>query len=157
RMDGTKQEIHSPKEQVSSFSLSPNGSRLAIGRYASDIEIYDTTTGNRLTTLGGQTGATRGMTFTSDGKRLAAGSEDRTVFIWDIESKAILHKTALQDAAWSLDFFPDGKSLAIGTLDGLVTLWNMSPPEDATTLLIPNGLGELRFTPDDRSIVAVGY
>jgi WD40 repeat protein/serine/threonine protein kinase len=69
-------------------SISPDGQRLAIartdGQYGS-ISILDAATSHELLTLGGHSAnaAIRCLAFSPDGFRLASGSLDGTVKIWD--------------------------------------------------------------------------
>lgn len=54
-----------------------------LGRSA-QVDLYDATTGRRLTTLKGHLAEVSCAVFAPDGRRLYTGSEDRTVLAWDI-------------------------------------------------------------------------
>ena len=63
---------------------SPDGSLLAVGREDGSISILGATNGNRLYHLTGHTAFVTNIAWASDGKRLASGSGDRTVWIWQL-------------------------------------------------------------------------
>jgi WD40 repeat protein len=57
--------------------------------------------------------------FSSDGTRLATGSYDQTIRVWDVMTGAeMLALRAHTDAIWGLAFSPDGKRLASASWDG---------------------------------------
>ena len=65
------------------------------------------------------------VSFSPDGRRLASGSGDTTVRVWDITTQSPRftlsgHKNWVLCIAWS----PDGRTLASGSNDNTVQLWD---------------------------------
>ncbi|CDH50367.1 notchless protein homolog [Lichtheimia corymbifera JMRC:FSU:9682] len=76
-------------------------------------------------TLSGHTEAVLSCSFSPDGSKLATGSGDTTVRIWDLNTETPQftlkgHKSWVLSIAWS----PDGKTLASGSMDNTVRLWD---------------------------------
>ncbi len=81
--------------------------------------------GTTLLTYRGHTSAVTTLAWSPNGGRLASGSWDCTVQVWDAATgKRLLryqgHSTGVTAVAWS----PDRKTLASGSEDGLVQVWD---------------------------------
>ncbi len=64
--------------------------------------------------------------FSVDGKLIAAGSEDKSVIVWDSNSGIRLaHLTEHTDRIVDLDFSPNRRQLAAASADGTILIWNL--------------------------------
>lgn len=78
------------------------------------------------------------LAFSPDGKTLAGGSDDRAIYVWDIETESL--RDILRGhtcAVTSLAFSPDGTTLASGSADGTGFLWKMAPLPDPRIRVTP--------------------
>src|SRR5207248_2144971 len=85
--------------------VSWNGSRLARADGTGAVTVWDTATGQPLRTLTGHTRPVTSLTFTPDGRSLAAMSQDRYLRVWDVTGEDDKPVTVLggpQDYAASL-------------------------------------------------------
>jgi serine/threonine protein kinase len=110
-----------------SAALSSTGNR-AIATREDDIYIVDfwKDAGGGGVWAKGHTAIINTMAWSSDGKILSSGSDDRTVRLWDSTGKqlASLNDSAgrIKSVAWS----PDSKLLAAGAADGTILIWKAS-------------------------------
>ena len=63
--------------------FSPDNSVIVRSLTAGRIQLWDVTTGNKLTTLDGHTATVKTLGFSADGKTLVSASEDGTILLWD--------------------------------------------------------------------------
>jgi WD40 repeat protein/tRNA A-37 threonylcarbamoyl transferase component Bud32 len=81
-----------------------------------------------LLTLEGHTDQVWSVAFSPDGQRLASGSREGSVKVWDATTGQVLHTLpGHTDVVHAVAFSPGGRQLASGGWDGVVKVW------DATT------------------------
>lgn len=111
------------------IAFSPDGTRLlGIPPGLNDAYILDVASQQRLTHLTGHTKPVGTGAWSPDGQRIATGSADKTIRIWDATSfQTVLtlqgHTDLVNQVAWS----PDSTRVASSSDDGTVRIW------DATT------------------------
>lgn len=94
----------------------------------------------------------RSLAWSPDGSKLAVGSADHTITIWEVKSAKLLttitkHSASVRELAWS----PDGTMLASGGQDGAIYLWNPltgEPIEEIAKENEQDALGFLDWSPD---------
>ncbi|KAK4461139.1 HET-R [Cladorrhinum samala] len=112
-----------------------------------------------LQTLEGHGNTVRSVAFSPDGQRLASGSDDNTVKIWDPASGQCLQ--TLEDhngPVESVAFSPDGQRLASGSEDNTVKIWDPASGQCLQTLEDHNGLVEsVAFSPDGQRLASGSF
>ena len=184
---GTNIELHSSFSNPEPYALTQD--RFAIGRDNGKIELWDVSTGSKITDLSGHSaqvpmqiweeqnqdildGINQGeidiqflpaagndisaLAFSSDGAKLASGSMNTTVRLWDT-TRNDGPVTLQKHTGWvnALAFSPDGQMLASGSTDKTVLLWDTATGELLATLLGHiNGIAALTFSPDGTTLVS---
>ncbi|MEW6084968.1 MAG: WD40 repeat domain-containing protein [Chloroflexota bacterium] len=122
---------------VDKIALSPDGKIFAIGKMTGNAEgailIWDIDGKKAIRWLehsksGGSIPQIDGIAFSPDGRLLASGASDGTIYLWNTlswERVAILRHT---DIVTRLIFSNDGKLLISSSFDGTIRIWGIGRP-----------------------------
>jgi WD40 repeat protein len=94
------------------------------------VTVWDTQTWEPRLVLSNPTGGVLSVAFSLDGRRLAWGSTDSTVKVWDEAGKKI--HTLRGHTGWvnSVAFSSNGQHIASASADGTVRIWQAPPPAE---------------------------
>ncbi|XCN71863.1 MAG: caspase family protein [Candidatus Electrothrix aestuarii] len=103
---------------VTSFTLSPDGKIVATGHSRGDIKLWDLGTGKYVKTLQGYAQQITAIDSNPVFPQVASGSFDNTIKIWDLSGKKTVLRSLVghKDIVVSLDFHPNGKFLVSSEL-----------------------------------------
>ncbi|HUG93766.1 MAG TPA: hypothetical protein VML55_23255 [Planctomycetaceae bacterium] len=150
---------------VSALAFSPDGGRLASASLDRSVTVYNTSTGELLSTFL-HTGNVLCVAFSRNGRRVASAGEDKIVRVWDAATgREVLGLRGHAEECKCLAFSPDpeGWRLASASADGTIRIWDARPlrgNEGQESLTFTEHTDELRSvasSPDGRKIVSAGH
>ena len=112
-----------------------------------------------LQTLEGHCNSVGSVTFSPDGQRLASGSNDNTIKIWDPASGQCLQTLKGHNrSVLSIMFSPDGQRLASGSSDNTIKIWDPASGQCLQTLEgHGRAVGSVTFSPDGHRLASGSY
>jgi WD40 repeat protein len=99
---------------VTAAVFDPTGRFLAVATLARSACVYDLEDRQLMIELLGHDDAVTCVAFSPDGRRLATGSDDRTIRFWDVATGDCVGQTELDTQIKAILFSPDGRSLFTG-------------------------------------------
>ena len=111
-----------------------NGTIAAMTSADNSLQLIETTTGNRLSTLTGHTDHIYITQFCADGARLATASWDKTLRLWDTGSGKLMAMIEVQGSIRKAAFSADGTRLWTLLDDGGVIVWNVQGGKKAAEI-----------------------
>ncbi len=147
---------------VTAVAFSPDGRILAIAREDRRIQVVDAASGNTIATLLGHRETVTTLAFDPKRPRLASGSDDRTIRIWDVSERGFGRELRSIDAhggpVRAIAFDAAGRWIASGSDDGTVRVFDAATGFTLRTYDdFPDRIASVDFHPsEDRLAVAAG-
>ena len=153
-------------DYVHAVAFSPDGADIAIG--GSDptarVQICDAMTGRVKQVFEGHEDSVLGVSFSRDGKRLLTCSYDKTVRLWNIQTKIALkcfegHAGWVWSAAFAPPPAPNQPETRIVSAgqDGSAIVWDIETEKHGTPFVGHKGpVYSAAFSPDGKYVVSAG-
>ena len=134
--------------EITSIAFTPDGNKLASGCDFRVIIVWDVATGDRLHVLKpydstspeahpeGHRGQINTLAFSQDGCKLASGSDDHTIKLWNVATGKILQTLKGHlDSVTSVVFAASGNKLFSSSKDGTVRCWDVHNGKELVQLI----------------------
>ncbi len=149
------------------YAVSPGGNFFVAGAYLQgNLRVWNLEDSGQTNTLA-LPGSVIGVTFSLDGKRLAAATLEGTVAIWEVPGFHLHRKfRAVPRGLLALAFSSDARRLVTASAGGGLQLWDVSIWDDERyrerpqsgqliTLESPRAIGNAAFSPEGNQILGV--
>ncbi len=142
-----------PAPPLRAAALGPSGKLFAVSvEKDNKARLFETTTGRELECVGHRDFVS-GLGFSPDGSRLATGSMDGTIKLWDTATGSETGRLpGHQQEATDVAFSPDGRTLASLAQGDSVKLWHLATLRELVTLNLSEAGSHLQFSPDGRRL-----
>ncbi|KAF9353197.1 hypothetical protein BGX26_009017 [Mortierella sp. AD094] len=114
------------QEQSRRCAYSHDGKLLAVGLESGDISLYDTSTWEKIQTLGGHSDTVMCLAFSKASGHIVSCSKDKTMKLWDVGAgDCVSTLLGHSDDIKSVAFSPKGDRIVSGSSDKTVRLWDV--------------------------------
>ncbi|MFI2371964.1 protein kinase [Streptomyces sp. NPDC018833] len=145
-------------------TLSDYGGAVQSLAYSHDGEILASDNGDTVrlgdaASLTGHTDLVTSVAFSRDRSSVASGSSDRTVRLWDLDTRtSTATLSGHTDVVYTVAFAPDGRTLASAGADGTVRLWDLATRTTTATLTgHTDYITSITFSPDGTYLASAAF
>lgn len=155
-------------ETITSGAFSPDGTRFVTASEDGTARVWDVQTGSELSIFQGHRSDAlsqpyrfldlrrkiTSVSFSPDGTRVATGSWDQTVRVWDAQTGGqIVVVNAGNTVVNSVSFSPDGLHILVASKDA-ATVWDAHTGAEIAALVVQDGdVRSASFSPDGSRVV----
>ncbi|QRV90507.1 hypothetical protein RhiJN_18525 [Ceratobasidium sp. AG-Ba] len=142
---------------ILSIAISASGRTVVAGDVKGTVMAYDLATSDMLFECTGHKAWVKSVAISPGGNRIASGSADRTIRMWDGITGASFGEPLKghTDLVLSVAFSPDGRYIASGSADTTTRLWDIETGETISSLLgHSKSVNSVAFTPDGSRLIS---
>ncbi len=141
--------------KVVSAQFSPDGMRIVTASWDKTARVWDTMTGQCLTTLAGHERILANAQFSRDGRRIVTASADGTARVWDaVTGKGLTTLAGHERILANAQFSRDGRRIVTASADGTARVWDATTGKSLVTLAgHEEEVLSAQFSPDGTRIV----
>jgi WD40 repeat protein/tRNA A-37 threonylcarbamoyl transferase component Bud32 len=139
---------------VTRVRFDPTGSTLAAGCRDGTVRLLDVETGRQRYQLNGHDGGVTALDFSPDG-RLAVGSADRTVRVWEAETLTHTLRGHVRPVT-AVCFSPDGYRLFSGSQDHSLRVWHAGSGQPLVILMEPDETTTIAVSGASQNLASAG-
>ena len=141
RDNASPRTLQASGQSTYSLAFAPDNKLLAVGGGTTgkdprgELWLWDVRTARSLVPLVGHTAFVAALTFSPDGRLLAAGDARGNLWLWEIASGRV--RTSLpghKGTVWALAFAPGGRLLASAGMDAVIRLWDVRTGKERLAL-----------------------
>ena len=144
-------------DRVVAATFSPDSRYLVSGSWDGTAKLWDVGQQRLIRTMNVRKGVSS-LAFSSDGTRLAVGSANKSITVWNLQSGAILHElSGHKREVQALAFNTDGSILASVSGEKRVYLWDIEGDGGRTLLKgLRSGATAVSFGADSQTLATAG-
>lgn len=118
--------LNTTETGILNLDFSPDGKMLAFSNVNGDLNIYNMAS-QEITQTWEHADYIRSIQWSHDGKKLAGGGDENTIFVYDVQTKERIgkyegHSDWVRNISWSAD----DKMIAAASDDATVTVWSVN-------------------------------
>lgn len=140
--------------EINSIDFSPDSRLIASAGEDHRVHIWDSQTGERLTSLVGHKNEVMRVRFASDGFRIVTASLDRTACIWEVGTGKVVHQLPHNGEVIDVDISADSQWIATASRDRTAMIWSAtSGKPHVRSLFHEQGVRNVVFSPDGKRLL----
>ncbi|MCI0684621.1 MAG: protein kinase [Gemmataceae bacterium] len=142
-----------PERANSHWMAHSNDGQLLAVPCDKDIVVFEAATGTWLRTLTGHTSPAYRPAFSPDGKRLASGSENGGLRVWDVTTaQEVMSLIDTGQPVWDVAYDAEGQRLASSDAAGMIKVWDAQGKQIASFAGHAQGVNQIAFSPDGKRL-----
>ena len=141
---------HTVSLGTSVFEISFWNNIVAVASGQRDIIILDVVTGSQTALLSGHADEVNSVAFSSDGRLLVSGSDDKTVKLWDVQTGGTIQTfSGHTNLVHSVSISVDSATIVSGSFDDTIRAWNVQTGECCCIIESEGETRLVKFSPID--------